>query len=47
MDHGLMSGMLVAGIVLSAPPILLGVIVGVLALRHRLAGRSAPGRGEP
>jgi hypothetical protein len=41
MDHGLMYGMLIAGIVLSAPPILLGVVVGVLALRHRRAGRPA------
>lgn len=48
MDHGLMYGMLIAGIVLSAPPLLLGVVIGVLALRNRRAGREAlpPGQAD-
>lgn len=44
MDHDLMYGMFMAGIVLSAPPLLLGLIVGMLVLRNRRAGRE---RAEP
>lgn len=34
MDHGLMLGMLVGGILLSAFPIALGVAIGVKAYRY-------------
>jgi hypothetical protein len=48
MDHGLMMGMLIGGIVLSAFPIALGVAIGVRAYRYyrewraaEIAGRSS------
>lgn len=41
MDHGLMTGMLVAGVVLSAFPIALGVAIGIRAYRYYREWRSA------
>ncbi len=46
MDHGLMTGMLVAGVVLSAFPIALGVAIGVRAYRYYRDWRKAEG-AEP
>jgi hypothetical protein len=46
MDHGLMLGMLIAGIVLSAFPIALGVAIGVLALKHYRAARRPGAEGR-
>lgn len=47
MNDGLMYGMLIGGILLSAVPITLGIAVGVLALRHYREFRAAESdRGE-
>ena len=48
MDHGLMNGMLVAGVLLSAIPISLGIAVGVRVLRwHRASRAGEDRRGAP
>lgn len=44
MDHGLMNGMLVAGVLLSAIPISLGIAVGVQVLRRYRASRAGADR---
>jgi hypothetical protein len=46
MDHGLMTGMLVAGVVLSAFPIALGLAIGIRAYRYYREWRSEE-RGGP
>lgn len=43
MDHGLMTGMFIAGILLSAFPIALGVAIGVRALRYYREWRASEG----
>ena len=43
MDHGLMTGMLVAGVVLSAFPIALGVAIGIRAYRYYRDWRNEEG----
>jgi hypothetical protein len=43
MDHGLMTGMLVAGIALSAFPIALGVAIAVKAYRYYRDWKAAEG----
>lgn len=46
MDHsGMMLGMFLAGVLLSAPPLVLGIVIGVAVLRHRRAERGGAGRG--
>jgi hypothetical protein len=43
MDHGLMTGMLLGGILLSVIPLIVGVALGVLAVRHYREERRAEG----
>ena len=38
-SHGAMIGMLVAGIVLTTPPLVLGVAIGVVVLRRARAAK--------
>lgn len=45
MDHGLMTGMMIGGILLSAIPIALGVALGVAGLRLYREQREADRRG--
>jgi hypothetical protein len=43
MDHRLMMGMFIGGVVMMAPPVLLGIGLGVYLLRqHRRAAVPAP-----
>ena len=40
MDHGLMDGMLAAGILMSAIPLAVGITIGVLVFRRYRAQRA-------
>jgi hypothetical protein len=42
MDHTTMMGMFIGGVVMSAPPVLLGIGIAVYVLRRRAV--AAPGR---
>lgn len=44
MDHGLMTGMLIGGIVLSVFPIAVGVAIGVRAYRYYREWRTEGGQ---
>jgi hypothetical protein len=44
MDHRIMMGMFIGGVVMMAPPLLLGIGIGVYLLRQRRA--AAPPAGE-
>jgi hypothetical protein len=44
MDHGLMLGMFLGGVVMMTPPVLLGIGVGVYVWRQRRAAQRADAR---
>jgi hypothetical protein len=43
MDHGVMVGMFIGGVVMMAPPVLLGVGIGVYVYRQWRAGKLRDG----
>jgi hypothetical protein len=43
MNHGLMSGMFWGGVVMALPPVVLGIVIAIMVLRHARADRR---RGE-
>lgn len=45
MDHGLMQGMLLGGVLLSSVPVLLGIGIGIYVLRRFRTDRSSHPRG--